>query len=187
MTIRYGTFPDEVYALEYGFLPEENPHNDVELFSGCEALISFMGALQGKVYGSRQLAQAAADLEQRLQLDKADRWGPQQQHDGAVVCRDVQQQECTWLVSRSVDAQPYRPCQLGEWAVARSCHALQVVLESRGAHSHMMCAGWLSLVMALQAAWWQLWSASWVESRSRMVRLVSHVSAELSTTCYRAA
>ena len=73
MTIKYGTFPDEVYCLEYGFLPERNPHNDVELFGGCGDLLSFMGALQGKVYGSQQLAAAAGDLEQRLQLSEGDR------------------------------------------------------------------------------------------------------------------
>ena len=73
VTIQYGAFPDEVYCLEYGFLPEHNPHNDVELFSSCGDLLGFMGALQGRVYGSKQLAAAAGALEQRLQLSSDDR------------------------------------------------------------------------------------------------------------------
>jgi exonuclease VII small subunit len=65
VSICYGTFPNEVFLLLFGFVPEDNPHDSVALYSGGDELLQHcqeFAQLQapGLIAGERW--QAAAGL-----------------------------------------------------------------------------------------------------------------------------
>lgn len=47
LTISYGRHSDDIFYAFYGFLPDVNPHNTVELFRDTEDLAAFMEAEEG--------------------------------------------------------------------------------------------------------------------------------------------
>lgn len=54
MTISYGGHPNAVFYLFYGFLPGQNPHDAIVLFSAKEELKPYMQTIGGLQLDSMQ-------------------------------------------------------------------------------------------------------------------------------------
>jgi hypothetical protein len=65
VSICYGAFPNEVFLLLFGFVPEENPYDSVALFSGAQELLQHCQAFahrQRPGLVQEQQWQAAAEV-----------------------------------------------------------------------------------------------------------------------------
>ena len=47
VTISYGNWPNDLFYLLFGFVPEENPYDSVVLFRNLEDAATFIARLQG--------------------------------------------------------------------------------------------------------------------------------------------